>query len=119
MARLATPVFESVTVFAALVVPCGWLPKVRVPGDTPASGTVPVPESGIDCVAGLPFSELSVRTAALRRGPLVTGVKLMLRLQVAPGASAKLLVQSAGVPVPATCAKFVPIVRPGVIAFND
>ena len=61
----------------------------------------PVPLSGMLCVAGLAFSELSVSVALLLIGPLAVGVKLMLRLQLAPGVSEKLLVQSAGVPEPA------------------
>jgi len=51
--------------------------------------------------------------------PVVCGVKLTLRLQLAPGASEKPLVQSAGVPEPATFVKFVPTVRPGATAFKD
>jgi hypothetical protein len=43
-------------------------------------------------------------------------VKLMLNLQLAPGASVNVLVQSAGVPGPTTCVKFVPIASPGAIA---
>src|SRR5579863_842421 len=34
----AVPESVSVTVWAALVVPCGWLPKFRVVGDTDADG---------------------------------------------------------------------------------
>ena len=47
-----------------------------------------------------------MNAALLASGPAVCGLKLMLRLQLAPGASAKLLVQSAGVPEPATWTKF-------------
>jgi len=49
----------------------------------------------------------------------LVGLKLMLRLQVAPGDSEKLLVQSAGVPEPATLTKFGPLTTsPGATAFR-
>ena len=43
MVSAAVPVFERVTVCAALVVPCSWLPKLRLTGETPAMGATPVP----------------------------------------------------------------------------
>ena len=55
---------------------------------------------------GLALSALSVKTAVLVRGlPAICGSKLMLTLQMAPGASGaaeKPAPQSAGVPEPAT-----------------
>ena len=78
---------------------------------------VPVPLSAIDWVAGLALSALSVKTAVLVRGPALCGSKLRLRLQVAPGVSVKLLVQSSGVPEPGTWTKFGPVTRsPGATA---
>jgi hypothetical protein len=62
---------------------------------------------------------LSVKIAALVIGPVVCGVKLILRLQLVPGASEKLLVQSLGVPEPATCLKLWPTLRPGETAFSN
>lgn len=78
----------------------------------------PVPCKLILCLAGLPFSALSVKLAVLLRGPLAVGVKLMLRLQLAPGASEKLALQSSGVPLPGTCPKFAPTARPVEIAVS-
>src|SRR5436190_5319092 len=66
---------------------------------------LPVPLRPMFWVAGLPFNELSVSVAVSVIGPPDVGVKLRLRLQLAPEASEELLVQSAGVPEPATCAK--------------
>ena len=78
---------------------------------------VPVPVSVIDWVAGLALSVLSVKTAVLVSGPALCGSKLRLRLQVAPGVSVKLAVQSAGVPEPGTWTKFGPVTRsPGGMA---
>jgi hypothetical protein len=83
-------------------------------------GTTPVLVSVMLCIAeGEVLRALSVKTAALEMGPATVGTKSMLRLQLAPAASEKLLVQSAGVPEPATFVKFVPTVRPGATAFND
>ena len=63
---------------------------------------------------------LSVNVAALEMLPPVCGMKLTLRLQLAPGWSEKLLVQSAGVPEPATCSKeFEPMLRPGATASSN
>jgi hypothetical protein len=60
-----------------------------------------------------------VKLAALLSGPLAAGLKLMLRLQVAPGASEKLALQSPGVPLPGACPKFAPMMaRPGEIAVS-
>ncbi len=79
---------------------------------------LPVPVSWIDCVAGLAFSALSVRMAELWIEPPAVGVKLMLRLQLLPGASEKTAAQSAGVPEPSTCAKFAPMLKPGAMALS-
>jgi hypothetical protein len=72
---------------------------------------VPVPFSVIFCVAGLPLSALLVRVAELVSGPAAVGMKLRLKLQLAPGANDVVAVQSAGVPLPGACAKFAPTVK--------
>src|SRR5208337_2204980 len=52
--------------------------------------------------------------------PVVCGTNMTLRLQLAPGASEKVVVQSGGVPGPAACSKEVePILRPGATALSD
>ena len=66
------------------------------------------------------LSALSVKTAVLVKAPILCGSKLMLRLQVAPGVSEKVLLQSAGVPEPVTWRKFGPVTTsPGATAAND
>ena len=63
------------------------------------------------CVAPLWFSALFLNWALPVSGPLVVGAKARLRLQLAPCVSVVEAVQSAGVPLPATWVKFVPMVR--------
>ena len=63
-------------------------------------------------VAGFWLSELFVNWALPVSGPLVVGAKARLRLQLAPCVSVVEAVQSAGVPLPATWVKFVPMIRP-------
>jgi hypothetical protein len=48
----AVPVFVTVTLCGALVVPTPWDPKLTVDGDTCTAGAVPVPLSATAC--GLP-----------------------------------------------------------------
>jgi hypothetical protein len=90
------------------------VPPVCVPIAAKVSvGTVkPCPWRAIDCLAAVLPNALSVRTAALVKGPGAVGVKLMLKLQDPPGASEVEAEQSAGIPLPGTCAKFVPTLRP-------
>ena len=52
MFSVALPVLVSVTVCAALVLPTGTLPKLRLVGDRDTTGAVPTPVS--DTVCGLP-----------------------------------------------------------------
>src|SRR5208282_2711129 len=81
---------------------------------------LPVPERLTLWVAAVAFRALSVNVAALTMLPVVCGMKLTLRLQLAPDWSEKLLVQSAGVPEPGTCTKDVaPMLRPGATASSD
>src|SRR5437773_9334469 len=49
MASGSDPEFVRVTACDALVVSSGWLPKLRLPGDTPGAGLAPVPESVASC----------------------------------------------------------------------
>ncbi len=77
----------------------------------------PVPLSSITWLAdGVMLSALSVRVAVLCSSPMPAGLKLMLMLQDSPGLSEKVALQSAGVPLPATCVKLAPTVRPGATA---
>lgn len=91
------------------VVPPVWVPigaKVRV-------GTVkPCPWRVIDCVAAVCPKALSVKTALLVNAPVEAGVKLMLKLQDFPPTREVEAEQSAGMPLPATCAKLEPTLRP-------
>ncbi len=43
MFKVALPLFDSVTVWAGVVLPSDWLPKARLPGDRPTAGAVPTP----------------------------------------------------------------------------
>src|SRR5580692_8005242 len=82
----------------------------------------PVPCSGMVWVEELTLSALSVKTAVLVREPTACGSKLMLRLQLAPGASGaaeKPVAQSSGLPEPATSTKLGPVTtRPGAAAVS-
>ena len=72
----------------------------------------PVPISMMFCVVdGLVFKALSVMTNQSERGRVdaATGSYSMLTLQLAAGDSENVVVQSAGVPEPATVSKFVPV----------
>jgi hypothetical protein len=80
----ALPVFESVVVWARLVVPTNWPPNARLAGESIAIGAVPVPVS--ETVCGLPEA-LSVTVTEPDRVPMVAGVKVTLIVQVAPTAS--------------------------------
>lgn len=74
-------------------------------------GTIkPCPCNVIDCVAPVRPKALSVKTAALIKGPVTVGLKLILKLHDPPAVSEVDVdaEQSAGRPLPATCAKFVP-----------
>ena len=82
-----------------------------------AGTTVPVPCRATLWLAPVELRALSVNVAALAMLRTVCGMKPILRLQLAPGTSEKLLVQSAGVPEPGTCWKeFAPMLKPGATA---
>jgi hypothetical protein len=65
-------------------------------------GATPVPLSGISCVAPVALRELSTKVASPVSAPTSVGLKLMLRLHCAAGASELLAAQSSRVPLPAT-----------------
>ena len=67
-----------------------------------ATTSVAVPLRLIVCVAGLPLRALSDSTAEPWMAPGMVGVKLRLRLQLAPVANERLVVQSCGLPEPST-----------------
>src|SRR5580658_434921 len=81
-----------------------------------------VPCSGMVWLEDSALSALSVKTAVLVRAPATWGSKLMLRLQLAPGASGAAenpAPQSSGTPEPATCTKLGPATTsPGVVAVS-
>ncbi len=79
----------------------------------------PTPLNVMVWVAGWPFSALSVSVTVPVSEPPTVGVKLTLTLQLWPGVSEKLAVQSAGVPDPGTCAKLELTVRPGAEAESE
>ena len=85
MFRPAFPEFVSVTCCAALVVPGGKLPNVRLDGERAATGAAetPVPDRATDC--GLPEA-LSATESVAERGPFATGVKVTPMEQLAPAA---------------------------------
>ena len=61
---------------------------------------------------------LSVKTRVLFTLPTAVGVKLRLTVQLAPGVRENFALQSAGVPGPNTCLRFVATVMPGDTAFK-
>src|SRR5947209_3062997 len=81
----APPLLVRVTVCAGLVVPTRWLPKGLLVAESVAVGGVtPVPVSDTDC--GLSAAS-SVMFTVAARAPVAAGVKLMLIVQLAPGAT--------------------------------
>lgn len=82
--RVAPPVLESVTACAALVVPTVWLVNVRVEGETPATGTLPLPLRLTVC--GLPGA-LSLTLSVPERIPAAVGVNVTLIEQLLPAAT--------------------------------
>ena len=81
MLKLALPVLLRVTVWAALVVPRDWLPKVRLVAVRLTAGPLPVPVRLAVC--GLPLALSVILTEAVRL-PGAVGVKLTLIVQLPP-----------------------------------
>src|SRR3989441_458260 len=85
MVRFAVPVFCRVTVFAALVDPTLWFPKLKAVGVMlicAATGLTPFPESET-VVGGDGAVLVTFREPAC--DPIVTGLKLTLTRAVCPG----------------------------------
>src|SRR5437879_12836167 len=81
----APPLLVSVTFCAALVVPMRCSPNALLAAESVAVGGVtPVPVSDTDC--GLSAAS-SVMFTVAARAPVAAGVKLMLIVQLAPGAT--------------------------------
>ena len=83
MTSVAVPVLLIVTDRAVLLVPFGWLPKIREFGANAMAGAVPTPERPTEW--GLPAA-LSVMLSDADSGPVVLGVKVTLIVAFAPGA---------------------------------
>src|SRR2546427_414264 len=84
MLRLAVPLLVRVTVCAVLVALSRWLTTARVVGTRAAAGITPAPASDTYC--GL-LAASSVMVTVAVRAPVAAGVKLMLIVQLAPGAT--------------------------------
>src|SRR3989475_471939 len=84
MLRVAVPLLVRVTVCAGLVVLRRWSPKARLVGAKVTAGAMPIPASDTDC--GL-LAASSVMVTVAVRAPVAAGVKLMLIVQLAPGAT--------------------------------
>src|SRR5437870_4883584 len=84
MLRVAVPLLVRVTVCTGLVVLRRWSPKARLVGAMVTAGAMPIPASDTDC--GLPGASSVMVTVAVR-APVAAGVKLMLIVQLAPGAT--------------------------------
>ena len=82
--NVAFPVFVSVTVLAALVVPTTWLPNDSEMAEKVAAGARPVPVRATTC--GLPVA-LSVMLTDAVRAPAAVGVKMTLMVQLEPTAT--------------------------------
>src|SRR5208337_4892476 len=80
----ALPVLLRVTGCDPLVVPRFWLPNVRLPGETPATGAVATPVPVKFTVCGLPLA-LSVKFSEALRLPVADGVNVTLTAQAPLG----------------------------------
>src|SRR2546428_544881 len=84
MLRVAVPLLVRVTVGALLVFFSGSATTEILAVTLPAAVAIPVPASDTDC--GLPGASSVMVTVAVR-APMAAGVKLMLIVQLAPGAT--------------------------------
>lgn len=84
MLKAAVPLLVSVTVWAALVVPTSWLPKLRLVAERLTAGATPVPLKLITW--GLPAAS-SVTLIWPVRVPVEVGAKVTLNAQLAPAAT--------------------------------
>src|SRR5258708_20622239 len=85
------PVFVTVIVCEALLVPWSWLPKVRLVGDMLTAGApVAVPLTGTNCCKLFPFPSLSVKIRSAVLNPVTllrTGEKVTPATQLADAGS--------------------------------
>src|SRR2546427_209048 len=86
MLRTELPVFMSVTVCVALVLPTSKLPKITLDVDRFATGPSPVPLPLSTIVCGLAGSESLMLKLAVRV-PVALGLNVTLRLQLPADAS--------------------------------
>src|SRR3989475_3116240 len=84
MLRVAVPLLVRVTVCAGLVVLRRWSPKARLERNKTPVGARHIHASDADCC--LPEASSVMVTVAVR-APVAAGVKLMLIVQLAPGAT--------------------------------
>jgi hypothetical protein len=84
ISKTPLPTFPTVTVWAALVVPAGRLANESVVGERLICGRIPTPVRLTFWRAGEALSEM-MRLAMCR--PLVSGVKVILIVQLAPAAT--------------------------------
>src|SRR3989441_1264401 len=84
MLRVAVPLLVRVRVCTGLVVLRRWSTKGRLVGGKVTAGAMPIPASDTDC--GLPGASSVMVTVAVR-APVAAGVKLMLIVQLRPGAT--------------------------------
>lgn len=79
------PVFITVTVCGALVVPCCWLPKLSEAGDRVKAGRTIIPVSDTDCeVAGV--ATFTFKDAVLVSVLVPVGANVTLIVQLTPDA---------------------------------
>jgi len=78
------PLLVIVNGWMGLVVPASWLPKDKLDCEKVIAGATPAPERLTDCGESL---ALSVRVKAAEAAPVAVGVKTMLTMHEAPGAS--------------------------------
>jgi hypothetical protein len=86
---VAVPVFVRVTVCAAEVIPTVSDPNAKLPVENETAGAVPVPESATVC--GLPEASSAIDKVPLL-APVVVGVKVTVKVQLAEGAKVALQV---------------------------
>jgi len=84
MFRVAVPLLVSLTVCGVLVVPITCSGKLNLVGDKETAGRVPMPLRATVC--GL-LGASSVMVTAPLRLPAVVGLKVTLRVQLAPAAT--------------------------------
>ncbi len=87
MLTAAVPALSKVAVPAPLVLPTGWLPKARLPGERLAAGVPPATPTPLRLTLLRPPQPLVQMMSVAKRCPGVLGLKVRLIVQPAPGAS--------------------------------